>query len=55
MSSNTKKAGRYAVIHTTFLYSCIKTLFSIYRVMLLAICTTQVKKRVKRDFKKRKK
>ena len=30
------------------------TLLSIYHIMLLAICTTQVKKRVKKRFEKKK-
>ena len=52
VSSITKNTGRYAMIHTT-LFIFLWTLFSIYHMMLLAICTTEVKNRVKKKFKKR--
>ena len=46
------------MIHTAF-FIFLQTLLSICHILLPAICTTQakkrVKKRVKRDFKKRKK
>ena len=52
VSSITKNTGRYAMIHTAF-FMFLQTLLSIYHIMLLVICTTQVKKRVKRDLKKK--
>ena len=48
--SITKNTDRDAVIHTAFLIF-LQTLLSIYHIMLLAICTTQVKKRVKKEKK----
>ena len=53
VSSITKNTDRDAVIHTAFLIF-LQTLLSIYHIMLLAICTTQVKKRVKKENKKKK-
>ena len=47
VSSITKNTGRYAMIHTA-LFIFLQTLRSIYHIMLLAICTTQVKKRLKK-------
>ena len=52
VSSITKNTDRDAVIHTAFLIF-LQTLLSIYHIMLLAICTTQVKKRVKKENKKK--
>ena len=52
MPSITKNTDRDAVIHTAFLIF-LQTLLSIYHIMLLAICTTQVKKRVKKENKKK--
>ena len=52
VSSITKNTDRNAVIHTAFLIF-LQTLLSIYHIMLLAICTTQVKKRVKMKNKKK--
>ena len=52
VSSITKNTDRDVVIHTAFLIF-LQTLLSIYHIMLLAICTTQVKKRVKKENKKK--
>ena len=52
VSSITKNTDRDAVIHTAFPIF-LQTLLSIYHIMLLAICTTQVKKRVKKENKKK--
>ena len=52
VSSITKNTRRYAMIHTAF-FIFPWTLLSIYHIILLAICTTQVKKRWKRDLKKK--
>ena len=51
VSSITENNGRYAMIHTA-IFIFLQILFSIYHIMLLAICTTQVKKRVKKRLKK---
>ena len=50
VSSITKNTDRDAVIHTAFLIF-LQTLLSIYHIMLLAICTTQVKKKKKKKNK----
>ena len=47
VSSITKQTGKYAMMHTGAVFIFLSTLFSIYHIMLLAICETQVKKRVK--------
>ena len=49
VSSITLTTGRYPRIHMPFF------MLSIYHFMLLAICTTQVKKGVKKKKKKKKK
>ena len=54
VSSITKNTGRYAIINTTF-FIFLYTLLLIYHIMLLAICKTQVRKRVKKRFKKEEK
>ena len=52
VSSVTKNNGGYAMIHTTF-FIFLWTLFSVYQIMLLALCTTQVKKNVRLRFASR--
>ena len=49
-SSIAINTGRYAMIHMA-LFIFLSILRSIYHIMLLAICTTQVKKRIKKKNK----
>ena len=51
LSSITKNTGRHAMIHTAF-FIFLYTLLSIYHIMLLAICTTQIKREYERETKR---
>ena len=51
MSNVNSVQYRYAMIHTAF-FLFLQTLLSVYHIMLLAICTTEVTNQIKKKTKK---